>query len=1061
MGDRPRGTPRTVFVFLFVFFFLSGVCGLVYQIVWTRMLSLLFGHTTFAVSTVITAFMGGLALGSWYFGRLADSRGPLMNILKRNGASPLFLAYGMLEGAIGFYCLLTPFLFRVVETIYLRFSETSFFTISIVRFILCVSVLIIPTFLMGGTLPLLAKFFIRHSGEVGRKLGSLYFINTIGAALGAFIAGFYLIRLAGIQMSLISAAVVNIMVGLSIWLINRRMTASGERQGMDAAADAGHTGAPVTDIRRVRLLFYVFAFTGFASMVYEICWTRALALALGSSTYAFTTMLTTFLFGIALGSILFGCISRRASFGLVSFGWLEVVTGISCIVSILLLGKAPLFFIALFPYVKHSYNLIITADFVLCFLAMLIPTVVMGFVFPLAGKIYAASFHDLGRRIGEIYAINTIGCIIGAFATGFILIPFIGIEDSLRIAVMINVLCGAIFIYTAKRNRIKKAAASLVVVPALLLAAYLPSWSPAVMSSGGAVYADWYRGDYGEIQNSAAPIFHKDGITSTVSVYRDSESTYLKVNGKTDASTAGDMPTQLLLGYIPVLYHRAPEDVFIVGLGSGITAKAVLDFPSVRSVTCAELEPAVVEANRFFEPFNGDVLKNSRFRLKIDDGRNALLASSRQYDIIISEPSNPWIAGIGNLFTKEFYRTSRAKLKKGGIFCQWLQLYDIDPADVKMVLRTFFSVFPDGIVWRGCDADLILLGSQDRLTLDYQNYIRHYRGNGAFRKALQGINLTKPDAIFAHYITDARQIEPLLATAYYNTDDLPALEFSAPKSFYSATSADNIKGLYRFKTRKVPDVTGYRKEDKLSPDYYVSLYRDLEEAFSRETLDEAVKAYPRDKEIRFLKVRYMLDHKQVVRAESELRALASEGSTDVRVYHELARIYAGEGLTGKAADMYEKAYRLNPRSEEIVRDYVDVLVKQKDYRKALDISEKARREIPGSVAPRIAQGNVLLALKDYSRALPVFLAVGDRDKDNGVGKNLFQVYRGLNDTGNGIPAGEAMLKMKGIDAQTIMELAMMYVRANDRKKAGELLLRAMKMDPYNRDIATELVRIGR
>jgi spermidine synthase len=1061
MSDRPAGNSKAVLVFLFIFFFLSGICGLIYQIVWTRMLSLLFGHTTFAVSTVITAFMGGLALGSWYFGRLADSKGALMAILKRKGASPLFLAYGILEGAIGVYCLLTPFLFRIVETIYLQFSETSFLAVSLLRSLLCVSVLVIPTFLMGGTLPLLSKFFIRHSGEVGRKLGSLYFINTIGAALGAFIAGFYLIRLIGIQMSLTSAAIINIMIGLAVYLINRGITASGEPRETDADERREHAGDTVTDTGRARLLFYVFAFTGFASMVYEICWTRALALALGSSTYAFTTMLTTFLFGIALGSILFGCISRRISFGLVSFGWFEVAIGISCLFSIFMLGKAPLFFIILFPYVKHSYNLIITADFILCFLAMLVPTVIMGFVFPLAGKIYAASFQDLGKRIGEIYAINTMGCILGAFATGFILVPFIGIQNSLKIAVTINVLCGALFIYTSKLNMLRKTAAGLIVVPALLCAGYLPSWNPAVMSSGGAVYADWYRGDYGEIQNSAGPVFYKDGITSTVSVYKDAEGTYLKVNGKTDASTGGDMPTQLLLGYIPVLYHRAPEDVFIVGLGSGITAKAVLDFPSVRSVTCAELEPAVVEANRFFAPFNGDVLKSGRFTLKIDDGRNALLASSKQYDVIISEPSNPWIAGIGNLFTKEFYTTSKAKLKKGGIFCQWLQLYDIDPADVKMILKTFFSVFPDGIVWRGCDADLILLGAESGLVFDYQNYLSHYRQNRAFHNALKSINITAPDAIFAHYITDARQIVPLLATAYFNSDNLPVLEFSAPKSFYSATSADNVKGLYRFKTRKVPDVTGYRAEDTMSPAYYLSLYRDLEEAFSQETLDEAVKAYPRDREIGFLKIRYMLDHKQIVRAESELRALVSVGSTDLRVYRQLARIYAEDGLIGKAADMYDRAYRLNPRSEEIIRDYIDVLIKQKNYPKALHIAEKARHEIPNSPVPRIAQGNVFLALKEYGKALPVFLGVTNKDPGNAVGKNLFQVYRGLNDTKNGIVAGEALLKTKEIDAQSVLELARMYTWENDREKAGELLLRALRMDPYNREIARELARTGR
>lgn len=1028
------------------------------------MLSLLFGHTTFAISTVITAFMGGLALGSYYFGRLADTNSGVMTFLKKHGVSPLFLAYGIMEAMIGVYCLFTPFLFRVTESVYLRFSEASFLALSLIRFFLCAIVLVFPTFLMGGTLPLLSKFFINHGEELGRKLGFLYFINTIGAAVGAFTAGFYLIRTFGIQTSLVCAASINILIGLAVYLFNRRLVPGSKPLPVIPEAtrrvyDMGSGKHPLPML----LLFFAFAFTGFAAMAYEICWTRALTLSLGSSTYAFTTMLTTFLAGIALGSVLYGYLSDRYSFSILTFAWLEVATGVFCLLSIYLLGKMPLYFIALFPYVRSSHALIMVSDFVLSCLAMLIPTVLMGFIFPLVGKLYTEKFRELGRRLGEIYAINTVGCIFGSFVTGFVFIPLLGVQNSLKIAVSINIACGVIFLFHSRLNRFKKAVSGLLVAPILIFTGFMPSWNPSIMSSGAAVYADWYmEGTRTLPKDSEKPIFYKDGITSTVSVFKSEDNTYLKVNGKTDASTSGDMPTQLLLGYIPVLYHQASRDIFIVGLGSGITAKAVLDFPHIGSVTCAELEPSVIEASRYFAKFNGDVLKNKRFTIKTDDGRNALLASSRKYDIIISEPSNPWIAGVSNLFTKDFYETSKAKLKAGGVFCQWFQLYDIDPADVKMVLNTFYSVFPHGVIWRGCDADLILLGADRPLIMDYQAYSHHFRENQEFQKALMSINITVPDAIFAHYIADASQLATVLKTAGFNTDDLPVLEFSAPKSLYAETALANIKGLYRLKVKNIPDLTGYQQGKELPADYYLALYRDVEEVFSEHMLQEAVRNHPDDVGIRLLKVKYLLKQKSFIQAESELRSMVSKGSRDYRVHLELARIYSKEDLKETAEKMYAEAYRLNSGESEVVSEYVGILIALKRYEEALPLAQKARRDFPDDDTEwKNTTGTILVRLKRYPEALPVVQAVlNDNPDDETALKNLFQIYKESKDTERLLQTGAHFLKKRYSDSEVFVELGKAYASKGDYPKAKEAFDKGIRADPYNQVIAGELFRIG-
>lgn len=1055
METNEKTATRTLVFYLSLFFFFSGFCGLIYQIVWTRLLSLLFGHTTFAISTVITAFMGGLAWGSFYFGRLADREKEFPAFLKQFGSSSLFLMYGLLEGAIGIYCLITPLLFQVVEIVYLPFSELPFPVLSLIRFLLCALVLIFPTFLMGGTLPLLSKFYIQNRGEMSPKLGFLYFINTIGAAVGAFLAGFFMIRLRGLHLTLLIAALINLIIGLAVYRLTSRglpgfIPLPSRTEKPPVISGNGNQPPPLS----LKILFGVFAFTGFASMIYEICWTRALALALGSSTYAFTTMLSTFLFGLAAGSLLYSRCSRKRSFGLLTFGWLEVSTGIACLLSVFLLGEMPLYFISIFPFVKSSYLLVLAADFLLSFLAMLIPTLLIGFIFPLAGQLYTAQFQQLGRRLGEIYAINTVGCILGAFTTAFIFIPLWGVQTSLQIAVSINLLSGTLFILRSNLTRLKKLTATLVILPALVYTAAMPSWNPNIMNSGAAIYTDRItKSDLVSDEKKDNLLFNKDGITSTISVYREGKDIYLKVNGKTDASTSGDLPTQLLLGYLPVLYHPQPEEVFIIGLGSGITAKAVLDFPHIRSVTCAELEPEVIEANRFFAPYNGHILNNPRFKIKTDDGRNALLASTRKTDIIISEPSNPWIAGVANLFTREFYQISKARLNPGGIFCQWLQLYGIEPEDVIMILKTFYSVFPHGVVWRGLKGDLILLGSDKALILDYAAYARRFRENKAFKKSLQEIQIDHPDTLFAHYLVDASQLGATLRTAPFNSDNLPLLEFSAPRSLYADTETRNLRGLYQYKTHKVPESIGFPENQSLPVGYYLALYRDLGEVFLESMLQEAGRLYPDNVEISLLKVKTLIKNNQIIPAESFLKAMIARGLDDYRLPLELARLHFRQGMKEEAEKGYQRTYGFKGKTVEVPREWLITLIDLKKLDKALAVSQRAQKDFPEDLELEILRGTILGRSKKLDEALTVIKALLQKIPDNKITlKNLFFLYQEQNDTPNQIRTGERFIRIHGPDRDILLELGKAYIRTGNKTKAREILNLGLDIDPYNKDL---------
>jgi spermidine synthase len=1054
MEEKKSGLTRKVFIYTLVFFFLSGMCGLIYQILWTRILSLLFGHTTFAIGTVITAFMGGLALGSFYFGRWADRESRFKDLLRRQGESPYLLAYGLMEALVGVYCLLTPFLFTLVEGVYLQFATLPFYAMNILRFLLCLAVLIFPTFLMGGTFPIISKFFIQNLSEFGSKLGRLYFINTIGAATGSFLAGLYLLRILGLNATLLCAAVINIGIGLLAYLINKNP--GRHEAGAAEEEEAGAQQPPgMLTPAAARLILVIFAFTGFASMIYEIAWTRALALALGSSIYAFSIMLTTFLLGIALGSMLFSRMARKRVFTAAAFGWLEILTGIFCLLSIPLLGQMPLFFLSIFPFVKGDYDLIILADFLLCFLVMIVPTILMGFVFPLVGRLYTQSMEKIGRSLGEVYAVNTLGCILGSFLASFVMIPFLGVQNSLRAAIVINLLAGLLILYQHYERPAARAAALATAAAAVLLSGFMPGWNPAVMTSGSAVYAQMYSGSATDFEARGKNIlFYRDGISSTVSVHKQGTNVFLRVNGKTDASTEGDMPTQIMLGYLPMMHHRDPKDIFIIGLGSGITAKSVLEFPGVRSVVCAELEPAVLEANRFFADFNGRVMEHPLFKVRIDDGRNALLASRDKYDVIISEPSNPWIAGVANLYTSEFYRIGKERLREGGIFCQWFHLYSMHPADVKMVLKTFFTVFPHGTVWSTAFADLVLLGSGEDMTFDYARWSEGFSRNPAIRKSMESIKVRAPDAVFSFFLTDMKSLRPLFRTAHLNTDDLPLLEFSAPKHLYENTTGVNLRGLSEFKREKHPPLRGFPPGGKLSHHYFASALDQMNKIGASETaakiLEEGLGLYPRHAALQLIKAKGFLQKNHVLKAEKEFQRLIADHPGESAGCLELARLYRDQGFPEKAEGMYEKAFRLSRGGEEELNsEFIRFLMNREKYEKSLALLEGLRRSNSGHFRYEVLSGVAHLKMKNYTRATELLQgALRQKPESYEVMRHLFMIYRAQGDDRKAIEAGSELYRKNPYDQDVMIEYGEALVAAGQPEKGRELLIRAAAHDPY-------------
>lgn len=761
------------------FFFLSGITGLVYEVLWTRRLTLTFGHTVFAVSTVLTAYMSGLALGSVVGGRWADRR------WTAEAGPGLFLrAYGLLEGFVGLWALASMPLLGGVEALYLRLAHQGWtgLQLQMVCFVGSLLVLLPPTAAMGATLPVMSRLLVLQETQVGRLLSRIYAINTLGAFVGASLAGFVLLPALGLKVSLVIAAAVNIGICVASHFVRLSDTAT-----RDAAGEVVAAPAPFPRV----LVPIAFCFTGAASMACQVGWTRGLILSLGSSVYAFSAILSAFLAGLGLGSLLYARVVRTARPRLEHLAWLQAAVGWTCALTIPALGVLPILLGEVFPYVQHSFTLVLGVDIGIAALLLLAPTFLMGLGFPLATHLYSQDLRFLGRDVGDVYSANTLGCILGAFAAGFLLIPHLGAQWTLKAAAAVNLATALMLLLVSRGARTRTSwaagAACLVGLAGVYL---LPRWDPTVMSSGVAVYAT-SSPERRAMFRTAPPTYYRDGVSTTVTVHVLADGTLaLRVNGKTDASTGRyDMLHQRLLGYLPGLLHPAPRTALIVGLGSGVTADSVRSLPGMERVDCAELEPAVIEAAGLWKAHNADVLADPRVTVVPTDGRTFALGSPRQYDIIMNQPSNPWIAGIGNLFTVDFYLGCERRLAPDGVMLQWVQLYGMDWRDLGMVVKTFYEVFPHGTIWYTHLGDLLMVGTREPRAVDLERIRGLWKSCEPLHRHMWQIGVSSPEELMGHFLLTREEALAAFTDAGLNTDDRPLLEFSAPRSLYRKDQA--------------------------------------------------------------------------------------------------------------------------------------------------------------------------------------------------------------------------------------------------------------------------------
>jgi spermidine synthase len=739
--------------FLLVFF-LSGATGLVYEVLWTRQLALIFGVTTYAVSTVLATYMGGLALGSYVMGRRVDHvRNPL-------------LLYAVLEAAIGLYALLVPMLFEALRPLYVGLAhlELSYPVFSLARSVMAVLVLLIPTALMGGTFPVLVRQWVRLGGGMQSGTGVLYFVNTAGAIAGCSMAGFYLIERFGLTGTNYIAAFTNLGLALLAALIARSKSWSPEA----VAETKQKTGFAPLPSGTASLILFCSGLSGFIALSAQVLWSRALLRYLYNSTYAFTAMLTVFLVGIVLGSALFTGLLAHRKRPLLWMALLQAAVGAGFAVSVLMLPRIPELTIRIFGSdIVDSFETSVVMMLTKAAIILLPPVVFLGAIFPMTTVLYATGRKDLGNAVGRAYAANTFGAIVGSISCAFVLIPWLGMWGTHKLLVILSLLgAGAVAAsaMTAPRARAVAALSSVAIAAAATLAAP----------------ADVFRSTF--LANPGQKLeFYAEGPTDTVGVSSAyGQRTIVYEDQRGTASTAS-FGVNLFLGHLPMMLHPGtPKTVLHICFGVGNSLSAVVAHPELERVDSVELSPHVLDAGRLFWSNDG-VVDHPKVRHVIDDGRNYLMTTSETYDVILLEPPETFTAGVINLYTTQFYRDAMARLADDGVMMQWIPTANGPIEGEKELFRAFHDVFPYSTMWWQLDGGCaLLIGSKNQITIDYQKLAAHFE-EGRVKQDMLLSQVRSVDHLLSFFVFDEKAFADFVAGAQPTTDDLTMLDFSMPR----------------------------------------------------------------------------------------------------------------------------------------------------------------------------------------------------------------------------------------------------------------------------------------
>jgi spermidine synthase len=976
------GTTTTVNSIVLLLFTLSGLTALVYEVVWRRMLSVVLGGSIYATAAVLSAFMGGLCLGSIVVGRWADR---WKNPLQR---------YGLFEILIAAFALVFPAacsaLLWFQRLLYPSLGEYPL-ALTSVKFVVCFVLLLFPTFLMGGTFPLLSKFYLRGPISVGKGVGRLYSVNTLGAVLGTILAGFYTIKTFGARGANLAAIALNAIVGIAAIVLSAGR--SLQRAPVPSPPEVPAENPP----RSTRfIILLLFALSGFTALSYEVLWTRILIFVVANTTYSFTIMLSTFLLGLALGAYLFAKFLARGSALFIKAAVIEVLIGVFALVGVAVTRSYPSVFEDLKRlFLQWSYGPYTLVRYVLTAMALLPQAILFGMAFPAVVGIYAGRYDRLGGDVGRAYASNTLGAVLGSLAAVFLLIPLLGLNGGMLLLAAANVVIGLAFLgLSAELSSRARGLGAVGIV--LVFACVVIGLPPRIDVGTSSVGITGRRGDL---------IFYREGVSGTVTVFldRDQGTKMMYIDGNPQVPTDLDaLQAFHLLGHLPFFVHPQPKDVLVTAFGGGITTGAILTHP-VERVDAVEICPSVFDAAKLFEEENNAALDDKRLRLIVDDANNYVKATNRTYDVIASDATHPGAAESWVLYTSEFYSACRDLLREGGVMCQWVPLHALPTAHLKTILRTFQSVFPHTSLWfaRGYT---VMLGTPESLVIDAERMNNVLRKSERTFTQFRRVHLESVPAILKNLILNEDDVRRFVADSPIATEDDSPLAFSEREAFGKKMIPVNAKALAGAVGQDFPRVVGATEREGKAISEAVQLRRPylqvvgcwderrhveglkhLEEALASGWEDADLAWYLRWMTIltsrRYLKhgnleegldnfrrwakvfptspwTRIGLGHLLVEKGVSEEKqALIDEGLAELRkgveiapndpvVLHEVSQAFLAVGRDEEAIPFLEKYVEALPTDPFVWRNLIGVCVRTEQYEKAIPIMEKFAARYP-------------------------------------------------------------------------------------------------------------------
>jgi len=970
-------------ILIYTMFFLSGAAALVYEVVWVRSLSLIFGGTHLAVTTVLSVFMGGLALGSNLIGKRVDAM-----------KDPLRF-YGILEIGIALSAVMFIALASIYPSVYIflvQGKEDSRLYLTLIRVVFAIISLIIPATLMGGTLPVLTRFITGQTEKIGTHLSFLYGFNTLGAVAGTAAAGFYLLRVYGVSTSLHIAIATNILIGMVSVLLAGKMPQISGQLNRAPAEEALNSAAEHDDTHSIfplRLILIGIGVSGFCALGYEVLWTRILTLTIGTSVYGFTVMLSAFLTGIALGSQAYGLFmnilpSKNTVMNrhILGFGAVQVIIGMAALFVTFHIRDLPLHSVMLNHYFLDMglsvFNARQLANLAIAFAYMLVPAFFMGLAFPLAGKVNTLYTKKIGHAVGDILAYNTIGAILGSAVSGYFMIYFFGLERSLQLLTAVNIGFGLLVIFSTRDVRMVNAVITVMTLAVMLFLIL----SPKAFRMWDSQFFAIFQSNRPEIYNTPEKIrdakentdvlFYHEGVDSTISSIRaKGGSQSALVNGKVVASDSpGDRQVQYTLGHLPMLLHKDPKKVLVVGLGTGMTLGAVSVHPGLEELTLAEIEPEVTGAARTFGTYNNHVLDNPRLRIVFNDGRNYLLTTKEKFDVITADPIHPWTQGSGYLYTSEYFRLVSERLLPDGIVCQWLPIYELSIEDLRSVVKTFSANFKYTMAWLTYfDAEII--GSNSPLLIDEEELGRRI-AHPAVSEDLQQVMMGSAEEFLSYFIMGTDGMKAFGSSGTVNTDDNLYLEFSAPYSMGRNVMEKNVSVITGYRESILPYLLPSKDEKArqdqerrwalneaaaslYDPAHYMFLGQDHDNPEFRFLMAKLENTYPFYAPARFLRSEHLRDVSRIpVLFRSTKFAFLSEDGQ--KIVKEVSAVKAGVSrdraalmfVDNEAKIIYGQVYFTGDNIDELINVFADAVLSdiQKAYRSEAQTALSQGKEFP-------------------------------------------------------------------------------------------------------------------